>query len=342
MLTVYIVSAIAQTLLPTMAPNLGKSQHNIINIMIPSKAKATEIATAARCDPRSVRTIREKIRVLGTANAPRNRPGRKRSITPCMLDALCEHLLEKPRLYQSEIIVFLWDEFEVLVTASSIGRALASKGWTKKTIRRVAQQRNADLRDLYLYNLSNSFRSYHLVYVDKSGCDKRVGFRRTGWSPVGVTPIQIAQFQREKRYQILPAYTQDGILFARIFQGFTDSEAFEDLIEYLLPSCGRWPEPKSVLVMDNASFHHSERIEQMCQDAGVKLIYLPPYSPDLNPIEEFFAELKAFIKRNWQVYEADQNQGFDGFLDWCIDIVGRKEQSAKGHFRHAGWEVEEL
>jgi len=80
----------------------------------------------------------------------------------------------------------------------------------------------------------------------------------------------------------------------------------------------------------------------MCQDAGVKLIYLPPYSPDINPIEEFFAELKAFIKRSWQVYGADLNQDFDEFLEWCIDMVGRKEQSAKGYFRHAGWTVEEL
>jgi transposase len=325
-----------------MAPNLTKSQHDIINIMIPSKSKDTEIAEAAGCTPRSVRAIRSKIHYLGTPKAPRNSPGRKRSVTPSMLNALCEHLLEKPGLYQSEMIVFLWDEFEVLVTASSIGRALAFKGWTKKTIRRVAQGRNADLRDLYLYNLSDGFCSYHLVYVDESGCDKRIGFRRTGWSPLGVTPIQIAQFQREKRYQILPAYTQDGILFARVFQGPTDGEVFEDFIEQLLPFCGKWPEPKSVLVMDNASFHRTERIEQMCQDAGVKLIYLPPYSPDLNPIEEFFAELKEFIKRNWQVYEADPNQGFDEFLEWCIDIVGRKEQSAKGHFRHAGLTVEEL
>jgi len=50
--------------------------------------------------------------------------------------------------------------------------------------------------------------------------------------------------------------------------------------------------------MDNASFHHTERIKQMCDLAGVKLVYLPPYSPDLNPIEEFFSELKAFIKKN--------------------------------------------
>jgi transposase len=49
--------------------------------------------------------------------------------------------------------------------------------------------------------------------------------------------------------------------------------------------------------MDNPSFHYSEQITRMCVDAGFKLVYLPPYSPDLNPIEEFFAELKTFIRR---------------------------------------------
>jgi transposase len=43
----------------------------------------------------------------------------------------------------------------------------------------------------------------------------------------------------------------------------------------------------------------TERIAQMCADAGVKLTYLPPYAPDLNSIEEFFAELKSFIRRHW-------------------------------------------
>jgi len=101
----------------------------------------------------------------------------------------------------------------------------------------------------------------------------------------------------------LPAYTQDGIIFAHVYQGSTDSAIFEGFIEQLLPFMGRWPEPKSVLVIDNTSIHHTERIEQMCRDASVKLVYLPPYSPDLNPIKEFFAKLKAFIKRNWHIYE---------------------------------------
>lgn len=70
----------------------------------------------------------------------------------------------------------------------------------------------------------------------------------------------------------------------------------------------------------------------MCSDTGVKLVYLPPYSPDLNPIEEFFAELKAFIRRYWSLYEDNPDQGFDNFLEWDVDTVGSREESAKGHF----------
>jgi len=77
-------------------------------------------------------------------------------------------------------------------------------------------------------------------------------------------------------------------------------------------------------------------------NAGVKLVYLPPYSPDLNPIKEFFPELKAFIKRHWSRYEEDPGQGFDMFLEWCVDVVGGRECRAKGHFRHSqcGYELD--
>jgi hypothetical protein len=142
--------------------------------------------------------------------------------------------------------VFLSDEFDELVSTASISRALASAKWSKKVTRQIAKDRNADLRDLYLHDAS-AFRSYHLVFVDESGCDKRVGYRRTGWSPLGVTPVQIARFHRGRRYHILPAYTQNGILFSRIFQGTTDSTLFEDFIEPLLPHCGKWPGRNSVL-----------------------------------------------------------------------------------------------
>lgn len=74
------------------------------------------------------------------------------------------------------------------------------------------------------------------------------------------------------------------------------------------------------------------RIEEMCIEAGVKLVYLPPYSPDLNPIEEFFSELKAYIRRNLVRYEEDPETGFQTFLERCIEVVGSRKQSALGHF----------
>ena len=84
--------------------------------------------------------------------SPQKRGGRPKSISPPMLSALCERLIEKPDMYRDEMAVFLYDEFDTLVTISSICRALAAAGWSKKVVRRVAQERNADLRDLYLQN----------------------------------------------------------------------------------------------------------------------------------------------------------------------------------------------
>jgi transposase len=95
---------------------------------------------------------------------------------------------------------------------------------------------------------------------------------------------------------------------------------FEEFIEQLHPLYSRWPEPKSILVMDNAPFHHTEQIEQMCQDAGVKLVYLPLYSPDLNPVNEFFAELKASLNSTGKsirtIRSKDLTPSWNGVLMW--------------------------
>jgi transposase len=67
---------------------------------------------------------------------------------------------------------------------------------------------------------------------------------------------------------------------------------------------------------------------ELCSDAGVKLLYLPPYSPDLNPIEEFFAELKA-CEAN---LAGTSGQNFKEFLERRLDIVGSRNDSAQGRF----------
>jgi transposase len=324
-----------------MARNLKNWQRQSIVHMTRSRKRLTisQMAKVAKCSERSVTNIRRNLRLFGSPRSPSVPAGQPSSITSVMLDALCDHLAEKPGLYIDEMAIFLWDEFNILPSPSSVKRALTRAGWTRKKIQQKAREQNTQLRDFYQHKLSE-YRSYHLVFVDESGCDKRVGYRRTGWSPLGVTPVQVSKFHRGQRYQILPAYTQDGVILSRIFKGSTDAVFFESFIKQLLQHCGKWPEPKSVLVMGNASFHHSDRIKQLCSDAGVKLLYLPPYSPDFNPIEEFFAELKAYIKKSWSAYEANPEQGFHIFLRRCVHDVGAKQQSAEGHFRHAGITIE--
>lgn len=326
---------------PPMAPKLPVSTHAGIRCMIENGGfKNQQIANRANCSRNAVKAIKRNLRECGSTTKPARRSGRPSSITPSMRHALLAHVDKHRELYLQEMVEWVREEFGVVVTKSSVSRTLHSAGRSKKKFRRQAAEQNPDLIDYYLHSIS-SFHSYQFVYVDESGCDTRDGLRRNGWSRRGETPVQTRKFPRGQRYQILPAYSHDGILFSRVYQGTTDAAVFEDFIEELLHHCGRFPAPRSVLVMDNASYHRSERIQQMCDAAGVKLLYLPPYSPRLNLIEEVFAELKAFIKKSWKIYEQNPEPGFGVFLEWCVDVVGRGEESARGHFRHAGWTIEE-
>ena len=139
----------------------------------------------------------------------------------------------------------------------------------------MAAGRNPRLRAFYQYKISR-FRHDQLVFVDESGTDRRIGFRKTGWSPLGIAPVQRQALARGERYQILPAYTSEGVLAASIYKGATDTSIFVDFLEnILLPKCGKYPAKNSVIVMDNASIHHCERIRQLCADFGIPPTILP-------------------------------------------------------------------
>jgi transposase len=112
-----------------MAPRLATSQHDMISDMIASKSlKTVDMAAAAGCSDRTIRSIQSNLRCFGSSRAPFNGGGRRRQITPIMLDALRERLLEKPGMYQDEMVLFLYDEFEITVNNSAVSRALASIG----------------------------------------------------------------------------------------------------------------------------------------------------------------------------------------------------------------------
>lgn len=122
-----------------------------------------------------------------------------------------------------------------------------------------------------------------------------------GWAPKGIKPKKLVPGggkDRGVRHQVLPALTIVGILGLSVYAGSTDGQGYVDFIEKeVLPKTSPFPGPNSVLVMDNASFHFYDDLQRLCDQAGVRLEYLPTYSPDLNPIEAFFGDLKKHIRR---------------------------------------------
>jgi transposase len=123
------------------APQLEQIQH-----MIKSGSPRAEIAYAAGCSEQAVTYIRQN-QAFGNVRAPRNGVGRRRSITPVMLEAILERLKEKPTLYLDELVVIIYDDFGKHVTKQSLSRTLTSIGWSNKAARQRAKERNANLRD---------------------------------------------------------------------------------------------------------------------------------------------------------------------------------------------------
>ena len=102
-----------------------------------------------------------------------------------------------------------------------------------------------------------------------------------------------------------------------------------------MPLCSPFPGPLSVLVIDNARIHHGDKILELADWYGVRIEYLPPYSPDLNPIEEAFSKIKSFIRRNNDVFLSAEPHEIMYDLYVAMDIVSPAD--AMGYFIHAGY-----
>src|ERR1700678_409813 len=119
-----------------------------------------------------------------------------------------------------------------------------------------------------------------------------------------------------------------------------------------MPLCSSYPGPLSVFVMDNATIHHGDEILELADHfgviyynllssilkltiiQGVRIEYLPPYSPNLNPIEEAFSKIKAFIRRNRDVFQAVEDNGILYDMHKAVDVITKED--AMGYFIHAG------
>lgn len=132
-----------------------------------------------------------------------------------------------------------------------------------------------------------------LVYVDESGFAHDMP-RTHGYSTKGKRCYGVQDWGAKGRTNVIGALVGGVLLTLGLFQTTVNTLVFTAWVEQdLIPKLP----PSSVVIMDNASFHKGERLQQALEKAGHTLLYLPPYSPDLNPIEHKWAQAKAVRRR---------------------------------------------
>lgn len=233
---------------------------------------------------------------------------------------------------------FLFDEFDEMCSLSTIWRVLTAQRWNRKVAMKRAAERDEHLRNAFrLRQYEYPEALFQVMCVDESAANRRTGDRKRGWSPIGIDPVDTKPLKRGSRWNIIPAYTADGYLGnPLVFIGSTTREVFETWIaEDVLPFAGHDRTP--VLVMDNASIHKGDTLLELCIEGGVVLTFLPPYSPDMNPIEFVFHDLKMWIRRNAEL--ANDFEDYGDFLLWAISQAD-DPAAARGHFRNCGWYCE--
>lgn len=135
-----------------------------------------------------------------------------------------------------------------------------------------------------------------LVYIDETGIDNNLSKLR-GWAEQGVKSFTEALGFRTKRSTLIAGYCSGtkNMIAPMEYDGYTNTELFITWISEFL--CKEL-KPNQVVIMDNASFHKSSKVKELIENVGCKLLYLPAYSPDLNPIEHVWANLKRLIRKH--------------------------------------------
>ena len=166
-----------------------------------------------------------------------------------------------------------------------------------------------------------------LVFIDESGAQTNMT-RTHGRAPRGVRVIEKVPHGHWMTTTMISAIRTTGPFAAALVNGPTDSDVFRTYVEYVLA-----PELKrgDVVILDNLRPHKAAGVREMIEKAGAKLLYLPPYSPDFNPIEPMWSKVKRHLRSAAaRTCEALQTAVWKG-----LDRVTPKD--CVGFFRHCGY-----
>lgn len=178
------------------------------------------------------------------------------------------------------------------ISARTIARGFKRIGFTRKKKTYGYCQRDEVKRAEFQQYLATC-NAEALVYVDEAGMDERDDYGY-GWSPKGNRFEALKSGRRQGRINMIAAYRMHQLIAPFTVEGACHRSVFETWLETcLIPALrpGQW------VILDNATFHHGGRIQALIEAAQGHLLYLPPYSPDLNRIEKCWAWLKSRIRK---------------------------------------------
>ena len=133
-----------------------------------------------------------------------------------------------------------------------------------------------------------------LIFIDESSLSTKMA-RLRGWAPKGDRCRAAIPHGHWKTFTFVGGLTLAGFVAPMLLDGPMDGECFLAWVEQMLAPTLR---PGDLVVMDNLAAHKVMGIRQAIEACGAELRYLPPYSPDLNPIENAFAKLKAHVRKS--------------------------------------------
>ena len=175
--------------------------------------------------------------------------------------------------------------------------------------------------------VARSLDARSLVFVDEMGTNTSLS-PVYGWSRKGERAHCLVPRNRGKNTTVLASMSLEGMGSSLAVEGATTSAVFETYVERVLAPTLR---QSQVVVMDNLSAHKGERIRELIEQRGCELLYLPSYSPDLNPIEEAFSKIKGLLRKA----ESRSREALLEAIGAALSIIS--DQDARGFFEHCGY-----
>jgi transposase len=176
----------------------------------------------------------------------------------------------------------------------------------------------------------SSIEPERFVFVDE--CSSNTSLAPLyGWAPKGERAHQKAPRNWGKNITLLSSISKErGMRASLVVEGSTNGTVFQTYLEdVLLPTLKRG----QVVVMDNLSAHKGERVRELIEAKGCELIYLPPYSPDFNPIEGAFSKLKSYLRDAC----ARSQQALMEVIGEALSTISTSD--ALGFFEHCGYQA---